>query len=48
LIRYDIIQDFRNLYDVVKDEAIKGKSLALIEAESDLKYRKKYAGIWKK
>jgi hypothetical protein len=48
LIRYDIIQDFRNLYDVVKHEMIKDKALALIETEEDLKYRKKYAGVWKK
>ena len=48
LIRYDIIVDFRNLYDVVEDEAIKEKALALIETEADLKYRKKYAGVWKK
>jgi hypothetical protein len=48
LIRYDIIQDFRNLYDAVKGEAIKEKALALIETEEDLKYRKKYAGVWKK
>ena len=48
LIRYDIIVDFRNLYDVVKDEAIKEKALALIETEADLKYRKKYTDVWKK
>jgi hypothetical protein len=48
LIRFDIIQDFRNLYDVVKDEGIKEKALALIEMEEDLKYRKKYASVWKK
>jgi hypothetical protein len=47
LIRYDIIVDLRNLYDVAKDERIKDKVLALIEAEQDLKYRKKYAGVWK-
>jgi hypothetical protein len=47
LIRYDIIQDFRNLYDEIKDETIKQKALALIETEEDLKYRKKYAGVWK-
>ena len=47
LIRYDIIQDLRNLYDQVKDEKIKGKALELIETEEDLKYRKKYAGVWK-
>jgi hypothetical protein len=47
LIRYDITQSLRNLYDVVKDEKIREKALALIETEQDLKYRKKYAGVWK-
>jgi hypothetical protein len=47
LIRYDIIQDFKNLYDAVKDETIRAKALELIETEADLKYRKKYAGVWK-
>lgn len=47
LIRYDIIQDLRNLYNKVKDEAIKKKALQLIETEKDIKYRKKYAGVWK-
>lgn len=48
LIRYDIIQGFRNLYDEVKDEKVKVKALALIDTEDDLKYRKKYASLWKK
>jgi hypothetical protein len=30
------------------DEAVKQKALALIETEEDLKYRKKYAAVWKK
>ena len=47
LIRYDIIQGLRNLYDEVKDEQLKEKALELIEMEEDLKYRKKYAGVWK-
>lgn len=47
LIRYDIIQALRNLYDQVKDEQIKEKALALIESEEDTKYKKKYAGVWK-
>jgi hypothetical protein len=47
LIRYDIIQSLRNVYDKVKDEEIKEKALALIETEEDLKYRKKYASLWK-
>ena len=47
LIRYNIIQDFRNLYDEVKDEKIKEKARALIETEEDVKYKKKYASVWK-
>ena len=47
LIRYDIIQSLRNVYDEVKDEKVKAKSLELIETEEDDKYRKKYAGLWK-
>lgn len=47
LIRYDIIESLRNVYDSVGDEAIRQKALALIETEADLKYRKKYAGVWK-
>ena len=47
LIRYDIIQGLRNLYDEVKDEKIKEKALELIETEGDPKYRKKYASVWK-
>jgi hypothetical protein len=47
LIRNDIAQSLRNVYDLVKDESIHQKALALIETEPDLKYRKKYAGVWK-
>jgi hypothetical protein len=47
LIRYDIIQGLRNLYDEVKDERVKEKGLELIETEADLKYRKKYASLWR-
>ncbi len=47
LIRYDIIQGLRNLYEEVKDEKIKEKALELIETEEDPKYRKKYASVWK-
>ena len=48
LIRYDILQSMRNVYDAVKDEKIKKKALEWIETEEDLKYRKKYATLWKK
>ena len=47
LIRYDITQSLRNLYAAVGDEKIREQSLALIETETDLKYRKKYAGVWR-
>lgn len=47
LIRYDIIQSLRNLYDTAKDEAVKEKALALIETEEDPKYRTKYARLWR-
>jgi hypothetical protein len=48
LIRYDIIQDLRNLYDQIPDESIRERALALIDTEPDLKYRKKYAAVWRK
>jgi hypothetical protein len=47
LIRYDIIQRLRNLYDEVEDEKIREKALELIETEKDCKYRKKYATLWR-
>jgi hypothetical protein len=47
LIRYDIIVDLMQLYDAVKDESVKTKALELIETEANLKYRKKYAGVWR-
>jgi hypothetical protein len=47
LIRFDILQSLRNVYDLVNDEHIRETALALIETEDDLKYHKKYAGLWK-
>lgn len=47
LIRYDINVSLKNLYDKVRDEKIKAKALEWIETETDLKYRKKYAGEWR-
>jgi hypothetical protein len=35
------------LYDAVRDEKIEEKALELIEAEEDVKYRKKYASLWR-
>ena len=48
LIRYDILQSFRNVYNTVKDEKIREKALELTDIEEDLKYRRKYASLWKK
>jgi hypothetical protein len=47
LIRYDILQSLRNVYDVTPAETIRQKALALIETETDEKYRKKYKSLWK-
>lgn len=47
LIRFDISQALRNLYDAAGDERVLEKALALIATETDAKYRKKYAGVWK-
>jgi len=47
LIRHDIIQSMRQVYDVRQDEAIRTRAQALIEREDDPKYRKKYAGLWR-
>lgn len=47
LTRYDIAQGLRNLYDATMDDAIRERALALIETEPDVKYRKKYATVWK-
>ena len=47
LIRYDIIQSLRNLYDAAQDEGVRAKALEWIGREEDLKYRKKYAGLWR-
>ena len=47
LIRFDIIQGLKNLYDELKDEEIKKIAMDLIETEEDIKYRKKYRTVWK-
>ncbi|RXI96658.1 hypothetical protein DS745_23455 [Anaerobacillus alkaliphilus] len=47
LIRFDMIQGLRNLFDQIKDEEVKELALSLIENETDPKYQKKYAAVWK-
>ena len=48
LIRSDILQSLRDIYDAVGDETIRQKALELIASEQDLKYRKKYSTLWRK
>lgn len=48
LIRYDILESMRNVFDEGRDEKIRAKAMELIGTEEDLKYHKKYAGLWKK
>jgi hypothetical protein len=47
LIRYDIIQGLWKLYEKVKDDSIREQALCLIETEDNIKYRKKYARVWR-
>lgn len=47
LIRFDIIEGFRHLYDQLKEAEIRERALDLIEKEEDSKYKKKYASVWK-
>ena len=47
LIRYDISQSLRRLYDAAPDEELRELALRLIETETDDKYRRKYAAVWK-
>lgn len=48
LIRSDIAQSLRHLYDATGDVSIRERALALIATEDDEKYRKKYASVWKR
>lgn len=47
LIRSDIIQNMRNLFDHNGNEKIKQTAMELIETVDDKKYKKKYMAIWK-
>ena len=47
LVRSDIIELFKKIYDKINDEKVKYHALSLIEKEKDPKYRKKYLGSWK-
>lgn len=47
LIRFDMIDGLKKLYDALKEEEIKRTAMDLIELEKDNKYRKKYLSVWK-
>jgi hypothetical protein len=47
LIRADILEGLRRLYELDGDAAIRARALALIETEPDPKYRKKFAAPWR-
>lgn len=47
LIRFDILVALKQLFDMVPDDSIRKLAKALIEAEPDEKYRKKYKTVWK-
>jgi hypothetical protein len=47
LVRYDILEGLRKLYDATSNATVREKALALLETETDLKYRKKYATLWR-
>lgn len=46
LIRFDIIESLRKLYDVALDEKIRALATKLIEQEENIKYQKKYRTLW--
>ena len=48
LTRYDILENFRKLFDQFRDERIKEHALSLIAAEKEPKYQQKYAGLWRR
>lgn len=47
LIRYDIIQSLRRLFDATKDQKIRKRADKLMESEDDIKYRRKYETLWR-
>lgn len=47
LIRSDILQGMRQLYDATNDKQIELSAMGLIEKVEDPKYKKKYTAIWK-
>ncbi|WP_216215452.1 hypothetical protein [Amycolatopsis aidingensis] len=48
LIRYDILQSMRTVYDATQDESIRSTAEELLASETDEKYGKKYATLWRR
>lgn len=48
LIRYDILESIRKVYDAGPDESLRAVAEQLIATETDAKYVKKYRTLWKK
>ncbi len=46
LIRYDITEVLRKIYNSQRNEEVRKMSMDLIESEKDLKYQKKYMSVW--
>ncbi len=47
LIRYDILAVLRRVYDTTSAPEVRSTAKALMDLEEDLKYRKKYATLWR-
>lgn len=47
LLRQDIVQSFRRLYDQEKDAGLLIRARDLIQEENEVKYRKQYKAILK-
>lgn len=47
LIRFDIVSGLRTLYDQSGDPAVMQTARQLISLEDAVKYRKKYAAVWR-
>ena len=47
LIRHDIIEALRDVYDVSGTTALRNTARDLIQTEDDPNYRAKYQGLWK-
>jgi hypothetical protein len=47
LVRYDLLEGLRKLYDQTRDPKVKTHALDLIQTEPDPKYQKKYTTLWR-